>query len=41
MSGLEMMLEADNVTLPSLHSAIGNHPDLLSHLIYESEIMTH
>ena len=41
MSSFEMMLEADNVTLPSLHAPICNHPNFLCDLINEPEIMTY
>ena len=41
MCGLEMVLEANNVSLPSLHTSLCNNPYLLGNLINEPEVVTH
>ncbi len=41
MSSFEMVLEADNISLPSLYATLGNHPDLFGNLINKPEVMTY
>lgn len=41
MSCFQMVLEADNISLPSLYATFGNHPDLFGNLINKPKIMTY
>lgn len=41
MSISQMVFEADNVTLPALHTALGNNPYLFCYLVNQSEVVTH